>query len=323
MKKTSSFLTGFLAMLVAAGLLSSAGTAQAALVYSANFASGTISSWNTSHPGAGATTILSGIAGPLGVATDSSGNIYVSSTADGGSIRKYTQGGSFLTSLTGTGFTFALAFDASDNLYYNSLGLGGTYKTTTSLTSGSLFASGSSPTGMFIDASGNVSVMNVNGGTFPYVYTYNSVGNVFAGLFNIDSFDPMDNSHGVTRDAAGNYYVSNRGNSLDGRNYYISKWDSSGTLVNGTYINTGYDAYGMLVDGSTLFVANHTDGSIFYYDLANGGYQGQFAVGASPAYMNFATTAPAAVPEPGTWAAAALLAGGAAFMRWRKRAKVA
>ena len=32
---------------------------------------------------------------------------------------------------------------------------------------------------------------------------------------------------------------------------------------------------------------------------------------------------PAAVPEPGTWAAAALLAGGAAFARWRKRAKVA
>lgn len=28
---------------------------------------------------------------------------------------------------------------------------------------------------------------------------------------------------------------------------------------------------------------------------------------------------PAAVPEPGTWAAAALLAGGAAFLRWRKR----
>ena len=27
------------------------------------------------------------------------------------------------------------------------------------------------------------------------------------------------------------------------------------------------------------------------------------------------------IPEPGTWAAAALLAGGAAFMRWRKRAR--
>ena len=31
---------------------------------------------------------------------------------------------------------------------------------------------------------------------------------------------------------------------------------------------------------------------------------------------------PAAVPEPGTWAAAALLAGGAAFMRWRRRKQV-
>ena len=30
----------------------------------------------------------------------------------------------------------------------------------------------------------------------------------------------------------------------------------------------------------------------------------------------------APVPEPGTWAAAALLVGGAGFMRWRKRAKV-
>jgi len=323
MKKTSSFLTGFLAMLVAAGLLSSAGTAQAALVYSANFASGTISSWNTSNPGAGATTILSGIAGPLGVATDSSGNIYVSSTAPGGSIRKYTQGGSFLTSLTGTGFTFALAFDSSDNLYYNTVTYNATYKTTTSLTSGSFFASGYSPTGMFIDASGNVSVMNVATGDYPYVSTWDSGGNLLTSLSNSGPYDPMDNSHGVTRDAAGNYYVSNRGNTLDG-NYYVSKWDSFGNLVDGTYINTGYDAYGMLVDGSTLFVADHVGGTIAYYDLANNGsYLGDFSVGASPTYMNFAITAPAAVPEPGTWAAAALLVGGAAFMRWRKRAKVA
>jgi hypothetical protein len=323
MKKTSSFLTGFLAMLVAAGLLSSAGTAQAAIVYSANFASGTISSWNTSNPGAGAITILSGITGPIGVATDSSGNIYVSSTADGGSIRKYTQGGSYLTSLTGIGTTFALAFDSSDNLYYNTPTDNVTYKTTTSLTSFSFFAFGYSPTGMFIDASGNVSVMNVASGEYPYVSTWDSGGVLLTSLSNIDSFDPMDNSHGVTRDAAGNYYVSNRDDSYDG-NFYISKWDSSGNLVNGTYINTGYDAYGMLVDGSTLFVADHGNAAIAYYDLNNSGaYLGAISVGANPTYMNFATTAPAAVPEPGTWAAAALLAGGAAFMRWRKRVKVA
>ena len=36
----------------------------------------------------------------------------------------------------------------------------------------------------------------------------------------------------------------------------------------------------------------------------------------NPTYIG---PSPAAVPEPGTWAAAALLAGGAAFARWRKR----
>ncbi|MEY4300034.1 MAG: hypothetical protein RIR25_1270, partial [Verrucomicrobiota bacterium] len=33
----------------------------------------------------------------------------------------------------------------------------------------------------------------------------------------------------------------------------------------------------------------------------------------------FTPNAGPAVPEPGTWAAAALLAGGAAFARWRRR----
>jgi hypothetical protein len=35
----------------------------------------------------------------------------------------------------------------------------------------------------------------------------------------------------------------------------------------------------------------------------------------------FDAQASQAIPEPGTWAAAALLAGGAAFVRWRKRKK--
>jgi hypothetical protein len=38
-------------------------------------------------------------------------------------------------------------------------------------------------------------------------------------------------------------------------------------------------------------------------------------------YMKVTATS-AAVPEPGTWAAASLLVGGAALMRWRKRKKV-
>jgi hypothetical protein len=329
MKKTSSFLTGFLALLVAAGLLSSAGTAQARLVYTANFTSGTIgagtiSSWDTSNPGAGVTTIIGGLNGPVGVATDSLGNIYISAfniDTSIGSIQKYTQGGSFITSLTTAGLTFGLAFDSSDNLYYN-VGVGtfggtpGTYKTTASLTSPSFFASGSEPTGMFINTSGNVTVANINGNN-SYVSTYNSSGGLIDTFSNPTAFNPMDTSIGVTRDAAGNYYVSSRATGN------VSKWDSNGDLVNGAFTSGGGDAYGLLIDGSTLFVADHFGSTINYYNLASGAYQGQFSAGtgALPTYMTFATTAP--VPEPGTWAAAALLASGAAFMRWRKRAKVA
>jgi hypothetical protein len=326
MKKTSSFLTGFLAMLVAAGLLSSAGTAQARLVYTANFASGTtgagsISSWDTSNPGAGVTTIISGITGPIGVATDSLGNIYFSSWDNGfGSIQKYTQGGSFVSLLAG-GLTFGLGIDSSDNLYYNYVdGGGATGKTTTSLTSlGNVTwaAGGSEPSGMFIDASGNLSRVNISGNN-SFVQTFSSSGALLDTLTNSPAFNPMNASLGVTRDSDGNYYVSSRNNQS------VSKWDSNGNLVNGAYINTGGDAYGLLIDGTTLFVGNHSQSQILYYDLANNGaYLGQFSAGtgALPTYMTFATTAP--VPEPGTWAAAALLAGGAGFMRWRKRAKVA
>jgi hypothetical protein len=61
----------------------------------------------------------------------------------------------------------------------------------------------------------------------------------------------------------------------------------------------------------------------------NGNYAGSLKVSgiataptASEA-INFSTQSAPPVPEPGTWAAAALLAGGAAFARWRKRAKTA
>ncbi len=49
--------------------------------------------------------------------------------------------------------------------------------------------------------------------------------------------------------------------------------------------------------------------------LIDGSYVGTLA-NADTVTINIG---PAPVPEPGTWAAAALLAGGAAFMRWRKR----
>ena len=56
----------------------------------------------------------------------------------------------------------------------------------------------------------------------------------------------------------------------------------------------------------------------FANPLAPGGFFGLEQVGNSINTINTITP----IPEPGTWAAAALLAGGAAFMRWRKRKQV-
>jgi hypothetical protein len=51
------------------------------------------------------------------------------------------------------------------------------------------------------------------------------------------------------------------------------------------------------------------------FQIFSGAYEDQVGV----SILAGDTGGPAAVPEPGTWAAAALLAGGAAFARWRKR----
>ena len=55
------------------------------------------------------------------------------------------------------------------------------------------------------------------------------------------------------------------------------------------------------------------------FEIFSGAYEDQVGV----AILAGAGPGPAAVPEPGTWAAAALLVGGAGYVRWRKRAKVA
>jgi autotransporter-associated beta strand protein len=61
--------------------------------------------------------------------------------------------------------------------------------------------------------------------------------------------------------------------------------------------------------------------------FANGLNGGSFSIAQSldgkDLNLVFTAAGGAPIPEPGTWAAAALLVGGAAFMRWRKRAKVA
>jgi autotransporter-associated beta strand protein len=121
-----------------------------------------------------------------------------------------------------------------------------------------------------------------------------------------------------------------------GNEFNINLWSLSGVSpdTNGSAINftntsnytwtiltasngiTGFSADKFLINTG---VFNGTGG------FANALAGGTFSLAQSGNDLNLVFTAAggAAVPEPGTWAAAALLAGGAGFMRWRKRVKVA
>jgi T5SS/PEP-CTERM-associated repeat protein/autotransporter-associated beta strand protein len=81
---------------------------------------------------------------------------------------------------------------------------------------------------------------------------------------------------------------------------------------------TGINGFAADKFNINLGAANGTAG------FANALGGGTFSLLTSGNNLNLMFTAAggAAVPEPGTWAAAALLIGGAAFMRWRKRKQV-
>jgi hypothetical protein len=96
-------------------------------------------------------------------------------------------------------------------------------------------------------------------------------------------------------------------------------WDRFGYLFDGTFTQLTDNVGGQSQSGSASFgvLAGQTFGfRVVAVDDGNGRPQSTISSFEAP-------SGSAAVPEPGTWAAAALLAGGAAFMRWRKRAKVA
>ena len=219
MKKTSSFLTGFLAMLVAAGLLSSAGTAQAAIV-----------------------------------------NINIGPT--GFNIGEIN-GGLALDDYIGID-----NFPISGNLLY--LDNYNTYR----------------------GVSGNGALLFATG---------------------IDFATPVNFSLGASIDSTSTYSGGSF-SVFEHLDYGTSTYDVSPDFGAGSYMGfqTSQGNYGWL---EVTWTASSQE-----FQILSGAYE------STPNIAILAGAGgpgPAAVPEPGTWAAAALLVGGAAFMRWRKRAKVA
>ena len=92
--------------------------------------------------------------------------------------------------------------------------------------------------------------------------------------------------------------------------------------------NLGVDPNTLVAGAANASFLGTRDNFSFNTLKLNGDYAGSLKVSGianaptAAEAINFSTQSAAPVPEPGTWAAAALLAGGAAFMRWRRRAKV-
>jgi hypothetical protein len=181
-----------------------------------------------------------GLDEPVGVAVDSSGNIYVANDLGGesglGSVTVYPFGANGnvtpITKITGgqTGFDFptGIALDSSRNIYVTNCGLDCSGSNPRSV---EIFAAGSSgnvkpmasimggkteldfPFGIALDSGGNIYVANSLGGENVLgsvtMYPAGSKGNVAPAATIAGHMTTFDNPTGIALDADANIYVSN------------------------------------------------------------------------------------------------------------------
>jgi hypothetical protein len=99
-------------------------------------------------------------------------------------------------------------------------------------------------------------------------------------------------------------------------------WMSFGAKLSDDQAGVGGPAgwFDGMLDEVAFFNTNLTSTQIL--GIYDAGTNGQSVTTLGYTFEPYVDPGPVAIPEPGTWAAAALLVGGAAFMRWRKRTKV-
>lgn len=161
--------------------------------------------------------------GPIGVALDRSGNLFVSTNAN--TIEEFSADGTDLGTFAtvGVNFPMALAFDRAGNLYVANFA-GNTVQVFTPAGVGSVFANVIRPTGLAFDSAGNLYVSNF-GNTIER-FTANGVP---LGTF---ANSGLNNPEGLAFDAAGNLYVANNGSNT------VEKFSPSG-------VNLGAFAQGL------------------------------------------------------------------------------
>jgi len=190
-------------------------------------------------------TFATGFNGPLGLAFDAQGNLYVGNDGDG-TVSKVTPQGQVSTFASGFTNPDSLAVDAQGNLYVGNDGAG-TVSKVTPQGQVSTFASGfNDPWGLAFDAQGDLYVANLTTGTVSKVTSQGQVS-TYASGFNFPN--------GLVFDAQGNLYVLNNGNGT------VSKVTPRGVV---TSFASGFsNPYAMAMDTlGNLFVADANNQTI-------------------------------------------------------------
>ena len=203
--------------------------------------------------------------GPIGLALDAQGNLFVSTNSN--TIEKFSPTGAdlgtFANASTGLNFPMGLAFDRNGNLYAANFA-GGTVEKFTPAGVASVFANVISPTGLAFDANGNLYVANF-GNTIERFAPDGSALGTFAS-------SGLNDPEGIAFDSLGNLYAANNGSST------IEKFSPNGVDL-GTFVQGLAAPVGLTFDSlGNLYVVNSQTNSIS-------------KIAADGTLSNFATTA--------------------------------
>jgi hypothetical protein len=131
---------------------------------------------------------FSGLKGPMGVAVDVSGNVFVADTGNGRILKYPASGGAQIPIVTGLNEPTAIAVDATDNIFVCVLGAtsqdpGSVLKIVAGTTTPSTFGSGFvNPQGLAVDGSGNLYVADEEYGSVVEVAPNGSQKTVISGV---------------------------------------------------------------------------------------------------------------------------------------------
>jgi sugar lactone lactonase YvrE len=109
-------------------------------------------------PNGAPSTFASGLNGPLGLAFDKTGNLFVASFGVGGEILKYSPGRVHSVFASGLSGPEGLAFDGAGNLFVTDSSSGSIYKFTPSGVRATVASGLDGPSGLAFDSSGNLFV---------------------------------------------------------------------------------------------------------------------------------------------------------------------